>query len=134
MVLLNICVSLLCISFQWSSLVFFVAKRHWRNNTRDDSKGRILADLIDRPKNFWFTFVANNFIINGVVILFSFIGKNLFAAISSPALKFTVEVIVVTFYFCCFEVLPKVYASETILSLKNDCVPISILDKLLVAY
>jgi len=100
----------------------------------NDSKGRILADLIDRPKKLLATLlVANNFINIGVVILFSFIGKNLFAAISSPALKFTVEVIVVTFLLLLFgEVLPKVYASRNNIKFaKMIAYPISILDKLL---
>jgi putative hemolysin len=100
----------------------------------NDSKGRILADLIDRPKKLLATLlVANNFINIGVVILFSFIGRNLFSAISSPALKFTVEVIVVTFLLLLFgEVLPKVYASRNNIKFaKMIAYPISILDKLL---
>lgn len=100
----------------------------------NDSKGRILADLIDRPKKLLATLlVANNFINIGVVILFSFIGKNLFSAISSPALKFTVEVIVVTFLLLLFgEVLPKVYASRNNIKFaKMIAYPIAVLDKLL---
>ncbi|NGY36346.1 gliding motility-associated protein GldE [Flavobacterium sp. XN-5] len=100
----------------------------------DDSKGKIIADLINRPKKLLATIlVANNFINIGVVILFSFIGKDLFAAISSPVLKFTVEVIVVTFLLLLFgEVLPKVYASRNNVKFaKKIAYPIAILDKLL---
>jgi CBS domain containing-hemolysin-like protein len=100
----------------------------------DDSKGKILADLINRPKKLLATIlVANNFINIGVVILFSFIGNDLFAAISSPVLKFTVEVIVVTFLLLLFgEVLPKVYASRNNIKFAKTIVyPIAILDKLL---
>lgn len=100
----------------------------------DDSKGKIIADLINRPKKLLATIlVANNFINIGVVILFSFIGKDLFAAISSTVLKFTVEVIVVTFLLLLFgEVLPKVYASRNNVKFaKKIAYPIAILDKLL---
>jgi Mg2+/Co2+ transporter CorB len=80
LVLLNICFALLSISF-WSrsSFVFFVATRHWWDRTRPCVKGKIIADLIDRPKKASATLlVANNFINIGVVILFSFIGKDIF--------------------------------------------------------
>jgi putative hemolysin len=98
------------------------------------SKGKIIADLIDRPKKLLATLlVANNFINIGVVILFSFIGKDIFSAISSPVLKFTVEVIVVTFLLLLFgEVLPKVYASRNNIKFaKLIAYPVAVLDKLL---
>ena len=98
------------------------------------SKGKIIADLIERPKKLLATLlVANNFINIGVVILFSFIGKDIFSAISSPILKFTVEVIVVTFLLLLFgEVLPKVYASRNNIKFANMVAyPIAVLDKLL---
>ncbi len=78
------------------------------------SKGKIIAELLEKPKKLLATLlVANNFINIGVVILFSFAGKDLFSAISLPILKFIIEVIVVTFLILLFgEVLPKVYASR----------------------
>ena len=78
------------------------------------SKGKIISELLEKPKKLLATLlVANNFINIGVVILFSYIGHNLFAAITSPVLKFIVEVILVTFLILLFgEVLPKVYASR----------------------
>ena len=100
----------------------------------NDSKGTILADLLDRPKRLLATLlVANNFINIGVVILFSFIGRNLFDGITSPALKFTLEVIVVTFLLLLFgEILPKVYASRNNVKFaKFVLYPIVVLDKLL---
>jgi gliding motility-associated protein GldE len=77
--------------------------------------------------------VANNFINIGVVILFSFIGKDIFSAITSPVLKFTVEVILVTFLLLLFgEVLPKVYASRNNIKFaKMVAYPVAVLDKLL---
>lgn len=78
------------------------------------SKGKIIADLLEKPKKLLATLlVANNFINIGVVILFSFVGKGIFSEITSPVLKFILEVIVVTFLILLFgEVLPKVYASR----------------------
>lgn len=97
-------------------------------------KGKILADLLSKPKKLLATLlVANNFINIGVVILFAFIGGGLFAAITSPVLKFILEVIVVTFLLLLFgEVLPKVYASRNNLKFANlIAFPISVLDSVL---
>jgi len=98
------------------------------------SKGKILSELLEKPKKLLATLlVANNFINIGVVILFSFVGKNLFAAVTSPILKFILEVIVVTFLLLLFgEVLPKVYASRNNIKFaKLIAYPIAVLDKLL---
>ncbi|MFV5691701.1 gliding motility-associated protein GldE [Flavobacterium sp. LT1R49] len=98
------------------------------------SKGKIISDLLEKPKKLLATLlVANNFINIGVVILFSFVGKNLFAAVNSPILKFILEVIVVTFLLLLFgEVLPKVYASRNNIKFaKLIAYPVAALDKLL---
>lgn len=98
------------------------------------SKGKIISELLQRPKKLLATLlVANNFINIGVVILFSFIGGNLFSSITSPVLKFTLEVVLVTFLLLLFgEVLPKVYASRNNIKFaKSIAYPIAVLDKLL---
>lgn len=98
------------------------------------SKGKIISELLEKPKKLLATLlVANNFINIGVVILFSFVGKNLFSAVTSPVLKFIIEVIVVTFLILLFgEVLPKVYASRNNIKFaKWIAYPIVGLDKLL---
>jgi putative hemolysin len=98
------------------------------------SKGKILSDLLGKPKKLLATLlVANNFINIGVVILFSFIGNGIFSMVSSPVLKFIVEVIFVTFLLLLFgEVLPKVYASRNNIKFaKLVAMPISILDEML---
>ncbi len=98
------------------------------------TKGKIISQLLEKPKKLLATLlVANNFINIGVVILFSFMGKDLFAVIISPVLKFIVEVIVVTFLILLFgEVLPKVYASRNNIKFaKLIAYPIVVLDKLL---
>lgn len=98
------------------------------------STGKILSDLLERPKKLLATLlVANNFINIGVVILFSFIGSDLFSAVSSPVLKFILEVVVVTFLLLLFgEVMPKVYASRNNIKFaKKIAYPILVLDNLL---
>ena len=98
------------------------------------SKGKIISKLLEKPKKLLATLlVANNFINIGVVILFLFIGKNLFSAVTSPFLKFSIKVIVVTFLILLFgEVLPKVYASRNNVKFaKWVAYPVALLDKLL---
>jgi gliding motility-associated protein GldE len=98
------------------------------------SKGKIIASLLEKPKKLLATLlVANNFINIGVVILFSFVGSDLFSAITSTVLKFILEIIVVTFLILLFgEVLPKVYASRNAIKFaKQIAYPIALLDKIL---
>jgi len=98
------------------------------------SKGKIISNLLDKPKKLLATLlVANNFFNIGVVILFSFIGQNIFANISSPVLKFILEIIVVTFLILLFgEVLPKVYASRNNIKFaKRIAYPMAFLDTIL---
>jgi putative hemolysin len=100
----------------------------------NNSKGKIIANLLEKPKKLLATLlVANNFINIAVVILFSFVGKDLFAAIQSPVLKFITEVILVTLLLLLFgEVLPKVYASRNNIKFAQlIAYPISGLDKIL---
>lgn len=104
------------------------------SSQEDPEKIRIISRLLEKPKKLLATLlVANNFINIGVVILFSFIGENLFAAIQSPVLKFSVEVILVTFLILLFgEVLPKIYANRNNIKFAKMIVyPIAVLDKLL---
>ena len=98
------------------------------------SKGKIISELLEKPKKLLATLlVANNFINIGVVILFSYVGHNIFSAVTSPVIKFILEVIVVTFLILLFgEVLPKVYASRNNIKFaKLIAYPIAGLDKLL---
>jgi gliding motility-associated protein GldE len=101
---------------------------------KDASKANLISKLLQRPKKLLATIlVANNFSHIGVVIIFSFVGNNLFSAIESPILKFIVEVILITFLILLFgEVLPKIYASRNNIQFSKFVAnPMSILDKLL---
>lgn len=73
---------------------------------------KIVAKLLDEPKKLLATIlVANNFINIGIVILFAYLGNILFKQISSVVLKFTIEVVIITFLILLFgEILPKIYA------------------------
>ena len=98
------------------------------------SKGKIISELLEKPKKLLATLlVANNFITIGVIILFAYLGNTIFSGISSPILKFSIEVIVITFLILLFgEVLPKVYASRNNIKFaKWIAYPVAILDKLL---
>lgn len=98
------------------------------------TKFQIISGLMEKPKKLLATLlVANNFINIGIVILFSFIGENLFVFIASPVLKFTVEVILVSFLILLFgEVLPKIYANRNNIKFANMiAIPVSILNQLL---
>jgi gliding motility-associated protein GldE len=98
------------------------------------AKTKIITSLLEKPKKLLATLlVANNFINIGVVILFSVVGKNLFKSITSSVLKFTIEVILVTFLILLFgEVLPKVYANRNNIKFALFVAyPLSFLDKIL---
>ncbi|WP_027138295.1 gliding motility-associated protein GldE [Gaetbulibacter saemankumensis] len=75
---------------------------------------QIISKLLERPKKLLATIlVANNFINIAIVILFAFLSSDLFTGISSPVVKFIIEVVVITFLILLFgEILPKIYASR----------------------
>ncbi|MSP84841.1 MAG: gliding motility-associated protein GldE [Flavobacteriaceae bacterium] len=114
---------------------FSLSSKDLDEASKDDlSKANLIISLLEKPKKLLATLlVANNFINIGVVILFSYIGKDLFSTVASPLIKFILEVIVVTFLILLFgEVLPKVYANRNNLKFAKFIVrPLYILDKLL---
>ena len=101
---------------------------------QNPSKHLIINQLLAKPKKLLATIlVANNFLHIAVVILFSFSLDKVFSMIAIPAVKFLVEVLLVTFLILLFgEVLPKVYASRN--NIKFACFiayPLLILNKIL---
>ena len=95
---------------------------------------QIIASLLERPKKLLATIlVANNFINIGIVILFAYLSEDLFSGITSPIVKFVIEVVVVTFLILLFgEILPKIYASRNNLKFATFMsYPIKVLDVLL---
>lgn len=83
-------------------------------SVQNSNKGSIISKLLQRPKKLLATIlIANTFSSIAVVIIFFTIGQSFFAEIDSPAVKFTVEVTVLTFVILLFaEVLPKIYANR----------------------
>lgn len=105
-----------------------------RLSLQSASKGILITNLLQKPKKLLATLlVANNFINIGVVIIFSYVGNNIFSDIESPVLKFILEVILVTFLILLFgEVLPKIYASRNNIKFSRFIInPLLVLDKLL---
>lgn len=103
-------------------------------SSENSGKANTIQKLILKPKKLLATIlVANNFLNIAIVILFSFSLDHVFSTIASPVLKFSVEVILVTFLILLFgEVLPKIYASRNNVKFSSFiALPISILDKLL---
>lgn len=77
-------------------------------------KGRLIAGLLDKPKKLLATLLIISNLANiGVVILFSYVGRDIFSGVNSPMIRIILEIILVTFFILLFgEVLPKVYASR----------------------
>ena len=75
---------------------------------------QIISRLLERPKKLLATIlVANNFVNIAIVILFASVGNYLFSQISIGWLRFTLEVVVVTFFILLFgEIIPKIYANR----------------------
>ena len=99
-----------------------------------NSKGKLIAQLLEKPKKLLATLmVANNFINITIILFFSLIGKDIFAAIEISVLKFVVEIAVITFLILLFgEVLPKVYASRNSINFSKIVVyPIAFLNRAL---
>jgi putative hemolysin len=80
----------------------------------DSSNGERIAALLDKPKKLLATLlIVNNFINIAIVIVFSFVKESIFASIHEEWLRFSLEVVVVTFLILMFgEVLPKIYANR----------------------
>ena len=100
----------------------------------NNSKGKIIVKLLEKPKKLLATLlVANNFINISIILLFSFVGRTIFSGVTAPLLKFILEVLTATFLILLFgEVLPKVYASRNNIKFAKLIVyPIAFLDKLL---
>lgn len=103
-------------------------------SNEDYNSGTLISKLLEKPKRLLATIlVANNFVNIAVVILFSSISGRLFNSIESTVLRFTVEVVLVTFFLLLFgEVLPKIYANRNnMVFARKVAIPISILNNIL---
>ncbi|MFC4220911.1 gliding motility-associated protein GldE [Flagellimonas marina] len=80
---------------------------------RDTSRGKLIVELLEKPKKLLATILITNNAINiGIVLLFSSIGNTIFAEIDGTW-RFLLEVVVATFLILMFgEILPKIYANR----------------------
>ncbi|SNR37396.1 protein involved in gliding motility GldE [Lutibacter agarilyticus] len=98
------------------------------------SKQKTVFTLLEKPQKLLATIlISNNFINILIVLIFAYIGENIFNQIESMLLRFLIEVVLVTFLILLFgEVLPKVYASRNALKFASFmALPLNILSALL---
>ena len=91
----------------------------------------IISNLLEEPNKLLATIlIVNNLINIGIVILFTRIGEDLFSNITSPILKFILEIVVATSLILLFgEILPKIYASRNNINFSRlIAYPLRILD------
>ncbi|MEM7484799.1 MAG: gliding motility-associated protein GldE [Bacteroidota bacterium] len=86
---------------------------------KETSKGKLIVQLLEKPKKLLATILITNNAINiGIVLLFSSIGDTIFSEINQTlfgvvSVRFLLEVIVATFLILMFgEILPKIYANR----------------------
>ncbi|WP_347173297.1 gliding motility-associated protein GldE [Polaribacter uvawellassae] len=116
-----------------SEIAFFSLSQTQLDDQTEKTKGNsLVVKLLERPKKLLATIlITNNFINILIVLLFAglseiILGDKNFSvnwgiiSISSYIVKFTIEVVLVTFLILLFgEVLPKVYASRNSLKFSN---------------
>jgi gliding motility-associated protein GldE len=98
------------------------------------SKRKAVVKLLEKPQKLLATIlISNNFINILVVLIFAYIGEFVFHNITSTVLKFSIEVVLVTFLILLFgEVLPKVYATRNSLKFAMFMAfPLQVLNSLL---
>ena len=129
---------LLCLSalISGAEVAFFsLSKTDLDEASNDKSpKKKAVAKQLENPKKLLATIlIANNFINILIVLLFAYIGEYLFSGIQSTLLRFTLEVIVVTFLILLFgEVLPKIYANRNAMKFATFmALPINFLNTIL---
>lgn len=117
-----------------SEVAFFSLSKTQLNEDNQSKKTVLVIQQLDRPKKLLATIlIINNFINILIVLLFAYLGQFIFSGIESTALRFTLEVVLVTFLILLFgEVLPKVYANRNALKFASLMVfPIKILNVIL---
>jgi len=97
-----------------SEVAFFSLSKNVLDEASQSKNTALVVQQLDRPKKLLATIlIINNFINILIVLLFAYLGEFFFSGISSTALRFILEVVLVTFLILLFgEVLPKVYANR----------------------
>lgn len=97
-------------------------------------KAVLIASLLEKPKKLLATIVISNNLVNLTFILLCFrVSAVWFAALASPGLRLTLQIVVTTFLLLLFgEVMPKVYAGRNSIRFSKRVVYVLyILNKLL---
>ncbi len=78
------------------------------------SRGLLIEELLEDSKKLLATIlITNNFINVGIVLVFALIKDQMFSNIAFEWLRWTLEVVVITFLILLFgEILPKIYANR----------------------
>ena len=119
-----------------SEVAFFsLSKTDLDDNSANKSKKKqSVIKLLENPKKLLATIlIVNNFINILIVLLFAYLGEYFFSGILSTTLRFSLEVILITFLILLFgEVLPKIYANRNAFKFSTFMViPLKILNTLL---
>ncbi len=128
---------LTCSAFISGSEIAFFSLSRVALGEASESKSkqqRLVVKLLERPKKLLATIlISNNFINILIVLVFAYLGEDLFNGIENNYVRFTIEVGLVTFLILLFgEVLPKVYATRNAMKFATlMSSPISILNGVL---
>lgn len=116
-----------------TEIAFFSLSKHQIEESKQKNKD-IIKKQLETPKKLLATIlIANNFINILFILIFTYVSTYFFSEISSKAVKFLLEIVLVTFLILLFgEVIPKVYASRNPMQFANFMAkPIKILGTLL---
>ena len=128
---------LICSAFISGAEVAYFSLSQSDLNDASESKfkrEKRVVELLDNPKKLLATIlISNNFINILIVLLFAYLGEEMFAGIRNTYLRFAIEVVVVTFLILLFgEVLPKVYANRNAMKFATFMVaPLQLLNSIL---
>ena len=117
-----------------TEVAFFSLSKSVLEERESNENKELIVELLNDPKKLLATIlISNNFINILFILLFAYLGDQFFSNISPPILKFSVEIILVTFLILLFgEVLPKVYANRNSYEFASRVVkPISFLNSFL---
>ena len=80
---------------------------------KNKTNHRVLENLKNPERLLATILVTNNFVNVGIIILTSYVSKNLINFVNAPALEFIFQVVLITFFLLLFgEIIPKVYATH----------------------
>ncbi|MBN1339658.1 MAG: gliding motility-associated protein GldE [Bacteroidales bacterium] len=99
-----------------SEVAFFSLNPAQLNNIRSKASKAdpLILKLLERPKRLLATIlIANNFVNVAIIILSSYLLRELFIINNNPLLSFLLEVVVITVLILLFgEIMPKIYATQ----------------------